>query len=121
VVRPEDVLGPEQTGASLALIGDAGTTNGLRNVVQGVDVLVSEATYLQGEADMARQFSHLTATQSARLARDAGVHQLVLTHISRRYRESDVLEEARGTFPNTTVARDFDHYRVLRQQVELEK
>jgi ribonuclease Z len=52
------------------------------------------------------------------LAREAGVHQLVLTHISRRYRESDILEEAQAIMPNTLVARDLDHLRVLREQVE---
>jgi len=120
VVQPEDVLGPEQTGASLALIGDAGTTRGLRDVVRGVDVLVSEATYLHREADMAHQFAHLTAAQAAQLARDAEVHRLVLTHISRRYRETDILEEAQKIFPGAAVARDFDHYRVRRRRVELE-
>jgi ribonuclease Z len=45
---------------------------------------------------------------------------LVLTHISRRYRESDVLEEAQAIMPNTVVARDLDRFRVLRENVERE-
>jgi ribonuclease Z len=39
---------------------------------------------------------------------------LILTHISRRYRERDVRQEAQEIFPNTTVARDFDVYQVKR-------
>jgi ribonuclease Z len=84
-------------------------------------MLIIEATYLQRESDMARRFAHLTAVQAAQLARDAEVHRLVLTHISRRYREADILNEARSIFPETVVARDFDHFRVLRGDVRLEK
>jgi ribonuclease Z len=44
----------------------------------------------------------------------------VLTHVSRRYREAEILEEARAIFPQTVVARDFDHFRVLRSGTENE-
>ncbi len=118
VIRPEDVLGPPRHGACLAHIGDAGRTEDLVDAVRGADLLVIEATYLRREADMARRFGHLTAAQAARLAQDAGVHQLVLTHISRRYRESDILDEAREVFPSAIVARDFDRFRILRREVE---
>jgi ribonuclease Z len=101
-------------------VGDTGDTNNLVEPVHGVDLLVIEATYLERDADLAEQFDHLTAAQAARLARDAGVHHLVLTHISRRYRESDILEEAQAIMPNTTVARDLDRFRVLREDVERE-
>jgi ribonuclease Z len=89
--------------------------------VRGADLLVIEATYLERDADLAEQFDHLTAAEAARLAREAGVHHLVLTHISRRYRESDILEEAQNIMPNTTVARDLDRFRVLRETVEREE
>jgi ribonuclease Z len=83
-------------------------------VCRDADTLVIEATYLEEEADMARDFSHLTAHQAAELARHAGVKQLILTHISRRYHERDVLAEAREVFPEAVVARDFDVYQVRR-------
>lgn len=119
VIHPDDVLGPARPGASLAHVGDAGQTRDLEESVRGVDMLVIEATYLRREADMARRFAHLTAAQAAQLARDAGVHRLVLTHVSRRYRESEILDEARAIFPPTVIARDFDHFRVLRREVTL--
>jgi ribonuclease Z len=121
VIRPDDVLGPPRLGACLAHVGDAGRIDNLKAAVRGADMLAIEATYLQREADMARRFAHLTAAQAARLARDAGVHRLVLTHISRRYREADILDEACSVFPETVVARDFDHFRVLRRGVEREE
>jgi ribonuclease Z len=118
VVHPDDVLGPPRSGACLAHVGDAGRTDNLEEAVQGADLLVIEATYLRRESDLAHRFAHLTAAQAAQLARNADVHQLVLTHVSRRYREADILEEAQTVFPNTIVARDFDCFRVLRRDVK---
>jgi ribonuclease Z len=120
-IHPDQVLGPPRQGACLAHVGDAGRIEGLMDHVQGVDMLVIEATYLRLESDMARRFGHLTAAQAARLARDAGVHRLVLTHVSRRYHESQIVEEARSVFPETVVARDFDRFRVLRREVSHER
>ncbi len=116
IIRPDDVLGETQPGTKFVFIGDAGRTNDLTGVCREADALVIEATYLDVEADMARQFGHLTAKQAASLARDAGVKHLYLTHISRRYRERDVIDEARTIFPNTTVVRDFDHYKISKQK-----
>jgi ribonuclease Z len=65
---------------------------------------------------MADQFSHLTARQGAELAVKAGVKKLILTHISRRYREKDVLKEAQAIFPDTAVARDFDSFQIKREE-----
>jgi ribonuclease Z len=115
-VGPEDVLGPTIAGARLIHVGDCGETSDLVPVARGADALVIEATYLDVEAEMAREFGHLTAAQAARLARDAGVKQLYLTHLSRRYRERDILEEAQKIFPNTAVARDFDQFKILKAQ-----
>ena len=88
---------------------------------RGADGLVIEATYLDVEMDMAKQFGHLTAKQAAALAREAGVKQLFLTHVSRRYREKEILDEARAVFPNTVVARDFDQYKIAREVVRRER
>lgn len=124
VIHPDQVLGPPVPGVRLVHVGDAGRTDDLVEVVREADALVIEATYLGVEADMAREFGHLTAAQAARLARDAGVRQLILTHISRRYREAEVQAEAEAVFPHVIVARDFDHFRVTRagtQRVEEQK
>ena len=76
-----------------------------------------EATYLEDEADLADQFGHLTARQSALLARDNNVGTLILTHISRRYRAEQIFEEAREAFENVYVARDFDRFQIKRGEV----
>jgi ribonuclease Z len=116
-VRPEDVLGEPVPGAKLVHVGDTGNIRDILEHARDADALVIEATYTEEERDMAREFAHLTARQAAELARDAGVHKLLLTHISRRYRENDVLAEAQAIFPNTAVARDFDAYQIKRRDV----
>ena len=113
-VRPEDVLGPLQKGVKMVVVGDAGRTDDILEACRDADMLVIEATYLESEAEMAHQFSHLTARQAAELAVQAGVKRLVLTHISRRYREKDVLAEAQAVFPEAVVVRDFDSFQVKR-------
>ena len=116
VVHPDQVLGDPVPGAALVYVGDAGRTDDLLEVCRGADALIIEATYLEVEADLARRFGHLTATQAATLARRAGVKQLLLTHISRRYSEREILAEAESIFPNTVVARDFDRVRIVKEK-----
>jgi ribonuclease Z len=116
VVHPEDVLGPLTPGTRLAFVGDCGRTDNLVEPCRMVDGLVIEATYLEREADLAREFSHLTARQSAGLAREAQARKLILTHLSRRYRDREVLDEAREVFPAAVVAKDFDRYSIAREK-----
>ncbi len=114
-IQPEMVLGPFKPGTRLVHVGDVGNVENLVEICRDADALIIESTYLQQEADMARQFSHLTARQAAELAQKAGVRQLFLTHISRRYREKEVQTEAQEVFPGAIVARDFDTYQVKRE------
>ena len=115
-ITPEDVLGPVQKGVKLVIVGDSGKTENLVEVCKDADALVIESTYLDEETEMAKQFNHLTARQGADLAIKAGVKKLILTHISRRYREKDVIKEAQALFPNTSVARDFDTFQIKREE-----
>lgn len=119
IITPDDVLGPPVGGAKLVFVGDAGSTEGLVPVARAADALVIEATYTEEEADMARKFGHLTASQAARLAADANVRLLILTHISRRYSERQVLDEAARVFPNTVIANDFDAFRIVKREVQI--
>jgi ribonuclease Z len=115
-IQPDDVLGPDLPGARYVHIGDVGRTDNLLPYVQNAHALVMEATYLEAEAEMARQFGHMTAAHAARFAAQAGVKTLILTHISHRNRERDVLAEAQAIFPNTYVARDFDRFVIAKDR-----
>lgn len=116
VIRPEDVLGEERPGVNLAIVGDVGKPEKLRDHVAGADVMVIEATYLEEDTEMAQNFGHSTAAEVARLAAEAGVGKLILTHVSRRYRDDDILAEARSVFPETYLANDFDRFEVRKPE-----
>lgn len=120
-IMPDDVLGHPVSGTKYVHIGDVGRINDLADICKDADCLVIESTYLEEEADMAQQFGHMTAAKAATLAQDAGVKTLILTHLSRRYRERDVRREASNIFPNTFVARDLDHFQITREGVTLVK
>jgi len=117
-IEPDQVLGEVRPGTRFAHVGDTGQTHNLVDILRDVDALVIEATYLEEEAVMAEQFGHLTAHQAATLATEAGIKHLILTHLSRRYRERDVINEARAGFSNAIVARDFDCYQIRRGECE---
>jgi ribonuclease Z len=117
LILPDQVLGPERSGTRLVLVGDAGRTDGLAEFCKEADALVIEATYLEEDAQMAEEYAHLTAKQAGELAIRAGVKNLILTHVSRRYRERDILSEARAVFPGAIVARDFDDFQLKRAEL----
>ena len=111
-IDAELVLGEYIPGTTLVTVGDTGNAMELLPYVRGADALSIESTYLEEEAEMAAQYSHLTAKMAAELAKEAEVGKLYLTHVSRRYRERDILAEAQTVFPNTEVARDFSQFQV---------
>lgn len=112
-IDPEQVLGEAKPGGSVAIVGDTESTEDLLPHVRGADLLVIEATFLDREADKARERSHVTAAQAARLAAQAGVGELWLNHLSSRYLAHEIEAEARPLFPNTHVAADFSRVTVL--------
>jgi ribonuclease Z len=118
VIDPELVLGDFKPGTRLVLVGDVGDTRNLVEICQNADAIVMESTYLDEEEEMARKFSHLTARRAAELAAQANAKQLILTHISRRYRNRDVLKEAQSVFPASIVARDFDTYQIKKDEIQ---
>lgn len=75
--------------------------------VLGADLLCLECTFANELGELAEQRQHLTAGQAGRLARLAGVRQLLLSHISARYREPEILlQQASEEFANCLLAAD---------------
>ena len=107
-VRPEQVMGPTREGRKVVLSGDTAPCEALAIAAHQADVLVHEATFLDEDAERARQTLHSTARQAAELARDAEVRLLALTHVSSRYAGGELRDEARAMFAATEAARDFD-------------
>ena len=86
--------------------------------VRSADVLVIEATFLERDAELARARGHLTAAAAAKLAAEAAVGRLLLTHISGRYRPEEILAEAARLFPDTQIVNDLDRFSVRSSRCE---
>jgi ribonuclease Z len=108
VITPDSVLGPARPGRKVAITGDTAPSPAVVQAAHEADVLVHEATFAADEKDRARETMHATAAEAAEVARLAQVGLLVLTHVSTRYFGSELAREARETFPDTVVPRDFD-------------
>lgn len=105
-VELADVSEP-RIGQSFAFVMDTALCDAAFELAAGVDLLVCEATYLESEAALAREYKHLTAAQAGRIAADSGARRLVLTHFSQRYGEAaDFAREAGEVFDDVIVAED---------------
>ncbi|MEA2724412.1 MAG: ribonuclease [Gemmatimonadales bacterium] len=107
-VGPADLVGAPRPGRTLVYSGDTRPHPSVVEASRGADLLVHEATFGGDEMERARETGHSTAAEAARVALDAGVRRLVLTHISSRYSRdaAELLAEARAVFPETVIARD---------------
>jgi ribonuclease Z len=107
-IHPAQVMGATREGRKVVLSGDTSPCEALAIAAHQADVLVHEATFVEEEVERARQTGHSTVRQATELARKAEVRMLVLTHLSARYAGGEVRREARATFADTEVPRDFD-------------
>ena len=107
-VAPADLVGAPRRGRTLVYSGDTRPSLGVVEAARGADLLIHEATFGSDELERAKETGHSTAAEAARVAVEAGVRRLVLTHISPRYTRDapELLAEARAIFPETVVARD---------------
>lgn len=98
-----------RAGQSAAFVMDTKPCEGATRLAGCADLLVCESTYLEGEADLAEAYGHMTARQAAGLAAANDVRRLVLTHLSQRHPdEADYLAEAAPIHADVVVARDLD-------------
>ncbi len=107
-IRPEDLVGAPRRGRTVVYSGDTRPCLTLVEAARDADLLVHEATFGGDELERAQETGHSTAAEAARVAQEAGVRRLVLTHISPRYSRDapELLAEARAIFPATIIARD---------------
>jgi ribonuclease Z len=98
IVRPEDVVDPRRRGRTVAVTGDTRPCAGTVEAARGADVLVHDCTFGDAEQARAEETQHSTARECGRVAREAAVGRLLLTHLSTRYdREwAPLVEQARA-------------------------
>lgn len=104
-----DDVSEHKPGQSFAFVMDTRLCPGVDALAVGCDMLVIESTFLDEDEALATDHGHLTAGQAARVARDAGVRHLVLTHFSQRYTDPQEFERqarAAGFEGELTIAAD---------------
>ncbi|WP_033285950.1 ribonuclease Z [Streptomyces sp. NRRL F-525] len=104
-----DDVSEVRRGQRFAFIMDTRLCEGVEVLAEGCDLLAIESTFLDEDEQLAVDHGHLTAGQAARVAQEAGVRHLVLTHFSQRYSEPEEFERqarAAGFEGELTVAHD---------------
>ncbi len=108
VVRSEEVVGPQRSGRKIVYSGDTRPTENVAELALNADLLIHDGTFDDELTDKAYEDGHSTASQAAETANKAEVKWLILTHVSARYKNPDVLvEQARKIFLKTDIAEDF--------------
>ncbi len=108
VYTPDMVLGEERKGIKLTYVTDTRPTDSIVSHAADSDLFICEGMY--GEPDKlakARENKHMTFYEAARLARDAQVKEMWLTHYSPSLvNPVEFLPETRKIFKDTIAAKD---------------
>ncbi|MBQ6321679.1 MAG: ribonuclease Z [Lachnospiraceae bacterium] len=108
VWQPEMVLGEARKGLKLTYVTDTRPVESIVRNAAGSDLLICEGMY--GEQDKkqkAKENKHMTFQEAAKLAREADVAQLWLTHFSPSLvRPEEYMDQVRAVFPNAYAGKD---------------
>jgi len=108
VIEPSVLVGPQRPGRTVVITGDTRPCAGTIEASKNADLLIHEATFGDEEAERAIETGHSTAREAARIAHDANVRQLLLTHFSARYARDafELLREAQQLHSQTLIGKD---------------
>ncbi|HFU4464114.1 TPA: ribonuclease Z [Streptococcus suis] len=106
-----DYLSPPRPGKVVTILGDTRKCHASVRLAVNADILVHEATYGKGDEQIARKHGHSTNMEAAQVAKDAGVKQLLLNHISPRFLSKDISQlrkDARTIFEQVHIVKDLE-------------
>ena len=102
------VMGEERRGISLSYCTDSRPGKDIVDFVQGSDLFICEGMYGDEEKlKKAKEYKHMLFSEAARMARDADVGKLWLTHYSPSMNNpEDYLDNVRSIFRRTNLGKD---------------
>ncbi|MDO4261921.1 MAG: ribonuclease Z [Eubacteriales bacterium] len=108
VYTPDMVLGPPRKGIKLTYCTDTRPTQSIVENARHSDLFICEGMYGEKEKEAkARENKHMTFYEAARLAREAQVKELWLTHYSPSLtRPEEYMDEVRKIFPGARAGKD---------------
>jgi ribonuclease BN (tRNA processing enzyme) len=92
----------EVDGRVIAYTGDSGVTERLVECARDADLLLADATWLERQRPLPEGI-HMTGREAGRLAAEAGVRRLVLTHILPTNDPAETAAEAAAAFDGEIV------------------
>src|SRR3989338_6512922 len=111
-INSQDLTYPV-VGKKVSYIADTSPCNGANLLARNADLLISEGTHLSDIQDKTEKYKHLTVKDAALIASENNAKQLIITHLSQRYKSTaEIVKEARDHFDNPIVAEDFMRIRV---------
>lgn len=97
----------KRPGRKIVYSGDCFPDRHLIEAAKGADILIHEGTFDASLKEEATERQHSTVEDAARTAKEAGVKQLFITHISPRYSDvAPLIEQAKAIFPASEIAVD---------------
>lgn len=112
--KNEELTIPARKSRSYAYCSDTKYDESLIPIVQNVDLLYHEATFLKEKAKWADQTFHSTTQQAGEIAKASKVGKLIIGHYSARYKDlTPFLDEAKQYFENTVLAIEGEQIEVL--------
>lgn len=108
ILTPDMVLGPPRKGIKLTYTTDTRPTNSIRENAKGSDLFICEGMYGEKEkAEKAVEYKHMTFYEAAKLAKEADVGEMWLTHYSPSLtRPEEYMDEVRKIFPRAKAGKD---------------
>ncbi len=108
VYTPDMVMGQQRTGIKLTYTTDTRPTESIVNNANQSDLFICEGMYGEKEkAAKAREYKHMTFYEAAKLAKDAGVKEMWLTHYSPSLTwPEEYMNAVRDIFPNAKAGKD---------------
>jgi ribonuclease Z len=99
VLKNEKLTTPPSPPISYAFCSDTRYLKDIIPLIENVNVLYHESTFLHDLKEMADYTGHSTALEAAKIAKKANVKKLILGHFSNRYGDLSVFtQEAREIF-----------------------
>ncbi len=106
--EPSTVLGPARKGIKVSYCTDTRPVDSISENITGSDLCILEGMYGDAEDyEKAVKKKHMTMQEAAKLAKDAGVSELWLTHFSPAMGRADrYSDEIKGIFENAVIPKD---------------
>ena len=105
---PDMVMGPERKGIRVTYCTDSRPTRSIVENAAGSDLFICEGMYAEAEkAESAKKKKHMTFYEAARMAKEASVDQMWLTHFSPSLvNPGAYMKDVRKIFPEASLGKD---------------